>query len=199
MKTIIESLTIKLYARYFLTKETLENKREPVKDELHTLYIKILKKLLSDSHLQVTDTNHYLSETKKYWSNKQSDLELEKKRIYDRTLLVKKEKEEIINDENWNIYMHSIINIPKNTDLTDTIRNVEQIVIEEIHKPKQENLEIALYHLNSLGGVGNEDTLSYKELELLEIPLKEDPEEFIKLPPVVQKKYFWEQLKMALY
>lgn len=192
MEPIIKSLTIKLYARYFLTKEALKNKRNPTKDELSRLYEKILKKLLLNSHLQVTDIKYYLSETRKCW------LKLKETCIKERTLLVSKEKEGLTKDENWNIYMYSLINIPKNTDLTPIVRNVEKIIIEEIPTQKKESLEIALYHLNSLGGIGDENVLSYRELEILEIPLKEDPEELIKSHPV-QKKRLWEQLKMALY
>jgi len=184
MKTIPEYLAIKLHAGYNLFKEKLkEEEKEVHKGELNESYKKILKKLLIESNIKATDSNvqHYLGETSRYWHDKNAN-------ISERLTLLKKEEDKIRNDKNWNIYINTLINVPEKTDLTG--KTVQQIVI----KSKKDDFEIALYHLNSLGGIGDENTLSYKELELLKIPLKDDEPEEVTSLEIKKKRSLWKQI-----
>ncbi len=195
MKTIIESLTIKLYARYFLIQETLEKKRKPGKEELRNLYVKILRKLLIESHLPVNDINYYLSKTKKFWCDKNKDEKLENERIYQRTLLVDKEKNEIRNDEDWNIYMNSLIKIPIKTNLVE-IRNVEEIAKQnpvpveniKVNPVELNSVQLALENIKNIGGpdCAHPDILSEYEFDLA-IRIEHDfelPEEEFPIQPI---------------
>jgi hypothetical protein len=210
MKTIVEALTIKLYARYFFLKEKLEEKREPQKGELHEIYVKILKKLIHESHLELNDFSHYLAETKKCWASKLSDEDLEKKRISQRTSLVEMEKEEIRNVENWNIYMNSLINIPIKTNLIE-IRNVEEIAkqhptpVENIKNNSIElnSVQLALENIKNIGGpdCAHPDILSEYEFDLakriehdFELPEEEFPIQ--PIPRQMERVSKWIQMNL---
>ncbi len=206
MDPIVKSLTIRLYARYFSLQEKLLKKREPQKKELREIYVKILKKIINESHLELSDVSHYLAKTKKYWKDKNPNKELEEARIRERTILVDEEKQKIANDENWNIYMNSLINIPMKTNLIQ-VRNVEEITKKHEAKPLEEvkidSIELALENIKNIGGpdCAHPDILSEYEFDLakriehdFELPEEEFPIQ--PIPRQLERVSKWIQMNL---